>query len=83
MTIVLHLPPETEAKLKHRSRLTGESAETIALETLRDGLSGDSPTVRSLSKEALLAEFDAWIASQKPRNANFDDSRESIYPDRA
>lgn len=26
--------------------------------------------------------FDAWIAEQKSYNPNFDDSRESIYPDR-
>jgi crossover junction endodeoxyribonuclease RuvC len=28
-------------------------------------------------------DFDAWIASHKPRNPSFDDSRDSIYPDRS
>ena len=82
MTIVLQLPPETEAQLRERSRLAGVPPEKVALDALRDGLAGDAPAAPRVSKEALLAEFDAWIASQKPRNPHFDDSRESIYPDR-
>ena len=83
MTIILQLPPDTEALLRERVQLTGEAPEVIALETLREGLEGDATAEPKLSTEAWLAEFDAWIAGQKPRNPNVDDSRESIYPDRA
>ena len=35
------------------------------------------------AREAWLADFNAWMAAQRSRNPNFDDSRESIYPDRS
>jgi hypothetical protein len=44
---------------------------------------GDSMAGPALSTEARLAEFDAWVAGQKPRNPSVDDSRESTYPDRS
>jgi hypothetical protein len=37
----------------------------------------------NLSTEKWLRLFDAWINSEVSRNSNFDDSRESIYPDRS
>jgi hypothetical protein len=83
MTIVLQLPPDTEALLRDRAEREGVAPETLALETLRAGLGDEEPSVPILSSEAWLAEFDAWIAGLKPGNPNFDDSRESIYPDRS
>ena len=83
MTIVLHLPPDTETLLRDRAEREGIPPEAIALAALCDRLDGDAPAAPSLSTEAWLAEFDAWIAGHKPRNPNFDDSRESIYPDRS
>jgi hypothetical protein len=82
MTIILELPPDTEARLRERSQLAGVPPEAVALAALREGLDTDVPAAPRLSKEALLAEFDAWIGSLKPGNPNMDDSRESIYPDR-
>jgi hypothetical protein len=82
MTLVLQLPPETEAKLRDRAQLAGIAPEALALETLREGLGDDGLSAPALSTEAWLAEFDAWIAGLKPGNPNLDDSRDSIYPDR-
>jgi len=82
MTLVLNLPPETEARLRDRAQLAGIAPEALALETLREGLEDDRTSSPTLSTEEWLAKFDAWIASLKPGNPNLDDSRESIYPDR-
>jgi hypothetical protein len=83
MTIVLQLPPDTEALLRDRARRAGIAPEAVALEAWRDSLCGDTRDIPSLSNEVWLAEFDAWVGHQKPRNPDFDDSRDSIYPDRA
>jgi hypothetical protein len=83
MTLVLQLPPETEAKLCERARQAGKAPETLALEKLCEGLDGDAPAPEILAGDAWLAEFNAWVASQQPRNPIFDDSRESIYSDRS
>jgi hypothetical protein len=81
MTLVLQLPPETEARLRDRAQMAGVAPEAFALETLRESLEGDRSSP-PLSKEAWHAEFDAWIAGLPSGNPNMDDSRESIYPDR-
>ena len=81
MTLVLELPPETEARLRDKAEQTGIAPEALALETLRESLEDDRSSP-PLSKEAWLAAFDAWIAGLPPGNPNMDDSRDSIYPDR-
>jgi hypothetical protein len=55
------------------------------------GLADDSPSRASdddaasptLAPEAWIHEFDAWVSGHSSRNPHFDDSRESIYPDRS
>lgn len=81
MNLILHLTPETEAKLIERANLVGKKPEELALEALNDQLNGESPTA-TLPAEAWLLEFDAWVSNHKSRNPRFDDSREGIYPDR-
>jgi hypothetical protein len=34
MNLILHLPPETEAKLKEQTALTGQAPEELALRAL-------------------------------------------------
>jgi hypothetical protein len=82
MTITLHLPPELEEKLKEQVKSTGKNAEGIALDALQENLGEVEPLTSQPSIEKKLKEFDAWVNSQCSRNPNFDDSRESIYPDR-
>jgi hypothetical protein len=82
MNLTLTLTPETEARLKEQSNLTGKKPEQLALEALQDRLSGEPVSPPSLSAEEWLHEFDAWVRGHESRNPRLDDSRESIYPDR-
>jgi hypothetical protein len=82
MNLVLHLTPETEVKLKERATLLGKRPEELALEALHDRLNGEPVSAPTLPTDAWLREFDAWVNQQTSRNPHFDDSRESIYPDR-
>jgi hypothetical protein len=77
MNLTLHLNPETEARLKEQANLTGRSLEELALEALQDKLAGEPTLAHVLSPEEWLLQFDAWV-----REPQFDDSRNSIYPDR-
>lgn len=82
MNLVLHLPPETEAKLIERANSVGKKPEELALQALDDQLNGAFVSAATLPTEVWLREFDAWVSELKPRNPQFDDSREGIYPDR-
>jgi hypothetical protein len=82
MNLVLNLTPDTEAKLKERAVLAGKRPEELALEVLRDEFAAEPETAATLPLEAWLHEFDIWLRGHKSRNPHFDDSRESIYPDR-
>lgn len=81
MHLLLNLNAETEARLREQADLTGKSPEALALEALQEKLSGEMP-FETLSTEEWLSQFDAWVSEQRSRNPQFDDSRESIYPDR-
>jgi predicted transcriptional regulator len=82
MTLTLHLTPETEAKLSEQAALTGKRPEELALEALHDSLSSESTASSELSSAEWLEKFDAWVNDHKSRNPEFDDSRDSVYPDR-
>ena len=81
MTLTLHLPPEIEEKLMEHARSTGRNIEDVALDALQQNLSDELISSPKPSIEKKLSEFRAWVDSQHSRNPNFDDSRESIYPD--
>lgn len=82
MNLTLQLSPETEAKLKEHANLTGRTVEELALEALQDKLSSDASGAPQLSVEEWTRQFDAWVEGLPSRNPHFNDSRESIYPDR-
>lgn len=83
MNIVLHLPPETEAKLLEQARVTGQNVEALVLEALHERLDSAEPAPASpVSTEEWLQLFDDWVGSHESRNPRVDDSRESMYPDR-
>ena len=83
MNLILQLTPETEAKLKERAILVGKRPEDLALEALNERLNGEPVSAPTLPVEVWLQEFDAWVSGHTSRNPQFDDSRESIYPDRS
>lgn len=82
MNLTLRISAETEAKLLEQARRTGRSPEDLALEALQDRLSSDATSAPLLSPEEWSRQFDAWVAGHRSRNPSFDDSRESVYPDR-
>jgi len=88
----INLPPEIESIAIRAAQQRGYSdvAEFIA-EAVR-GASGDSmsemppapaeSSASGLSYSQWRERFDEFLASRRPANPNFDDSRESIYLDR-
>lgn len=80
MTLILHLTPETESKLKQWTVLTGKNPETVALEALQEKLSDEEGP---LSQAASAAEFQKWFTSHPSSTTRtLDDSRERIYEGR-
>jgi hypothetical protein len=80
MNLTLHLPPQTEARLKEQATRMGKSPEELALEALQERLAIDSQAEASSSPASRLAEFQAWLAAHPASSTQvLDDSRESIY----
>jgi hypothetical protein len=82
MNLLLHLKPETEAKLREQATLTGRSVENLALEALEEKLSAGPEPGEALPLSAELAEFRDWLVSMPGGNPEADFSRESIYGNR-
>jgi predicted transcriptional regulator len=80
MTLTLKLTPEIEAKLRELSLATGRLPEELVLDAIEQNLVEESTPAIPYEEWARL--FDQWVKSHRSRNPNFDDSRESIYPDR-
>lgn len=83
MTLTLHLTPEMEAKLRELSASSGRMPEELALNFLERDLEFEvQDSGPAISYEEWSKHFDSWVKEQRSRNPHFDDSRESIYPDR-
>jgi hypothetical protein len=81
MNLILHLPPETAAKLNEHAHRIGKEPAALALEALQDKLAAEDDA--RLPRDKWHARFEAFLASVPRTGATFvDDSRESIYPDR-
>lgn len=84
MTLTISLPPETEARLRDAAAATGKDVVTLVREAVEEKL--DAPATakgpQEKTHEQWLAEFNDWVASQKPTGHFVDDSRESIYAGR-
>jgi len=84
MNLILHLRPETEAKLKEQAATVGKSPEELALIALEDRLAAgfdlaDAPTLAPISHEEWMADIRQWAESHRRLEHPADDSRESIY----
>jgi hypothetical protein len=82
MNLVLHLTPETEAKLKERAAASGKAPERLALEALEEILVSQPESGELLSKESRLAKFRELIASMPDGSPDADLSREAAYGNR-
>ena len=78
MTLLLLLPPDTEAKLLERAREVGKDVEAFTLEALREKLASDEPSPM-LPLDEWHAQFSSLLASMPHGNPDADFSRESIY----
>lgn len=85
MDLVLHLPAETEAKLKEQAAAVGRSPEELALIALEEWLAAgfdlaDASTPPApISHEEWMADIRQWAESHPRLEHPADDSRESIY----
>jgi hypothetical protein len=89
-TLIIHVPRETEQKLREKASLSGKSLETYlqelaeraAQEKAADGTAPTPLAHPELSAEQWVAEWRAWVESRPIRPVIADDSRESIYEGR-
>ena len=82
MNLILHLPPETEAKLKEQAAATGRAPEELALQALEEQLAVSGQPLVTLSADEWIADIRAWAQSHRSLPHDADDSRESIYAGR-
>lgn len=78
MTIKLQLPPDVESELAKQAALVGQDISTYVAAVVREMVARDR-NGSEVSYDQWHVEFQAWVESQRSRNPNFDDSRESIY----
>jgi hypothetical protein len=81
MTLTLSLPPDTEAQLRQRAAAAGKDITTFVREAVEEKLAVPA-TMAARTPQQWKAEFNAWVAGQKPLPHVADDSRESIYAGR-
>ncbi len=80
MSITLTLSPEKQAELERRAAAAGTDLKSFILEAVQEKLEERNGSSTEMAPyEQWSAEFRSWIASQRSRNPQFDDSRESIY----
>jgi hypothetical protein len=81
MNLVLHLPPETEARLRHAAAETGKAPEDVALEALDEKLATPpDDQADQLPLERWQKRFrDALAALPRSAAIFVEDSRESVY----
>jgi hypothetical protein len=82
MNLVLHLPPETEAKLIEQATATGTAPEELALRALEEQLAMSPQSPSAISADEWVADVRAWAAKHRYLSGDADDSRESIYAGR-
>jgi hypothetical protein len=82
MNLILHLPPETEAKLKEQAAATGQAPEELALRALEEQLASAAQSPSALSADDWVADIRAWAESHRHLPGDADDSRETIYAGR-
>ncbi len=78
--IQLNLSAEKQAALEKRAAAAGMDVTSFVWTAIEDQvMERDAPTLADAPYEEWKREYDAFKATLKPRNPNFDDSRESIY----
>lgn len=80
MSITLTLAPEQQALLEQQAAAAGIDVTRFILDAVRERLEEQNGhPANEMTYEQWINDFRAWIARQKSRNPQFDDSRDSIY----
>jgi hypothetical protein len=82
MNLVIHLSPETEAKLKEQASREGKKPETLALEALEDRLTSSESGTLKMPLGEWLNELNDAPNRLPAGNPNADFSREGLYEGR-
>ena len=79
MNVTLSLTEEETAEFQRRATQSGTDVNTFLMKVLRDRIDCNEPDVSSVPYLQWKKDFQEWIARNRSRNPNMDDSRESIY----
>jgi len=82
MNLILHLSPETTAKLQEQAAATGNAPEELALRALEEQLAVSAQAPSPTSAADWIADMRAWAESYRRLPIDAHDSRESIYAGR-
>jgi hypothetical protein len=82
MNIVLHLSPETEARLLEQAALFKKPPEEVALKALEEQLDAEPAAAEARTPQQWVDDFHRWAESHRRLPHEADDSRESIYAGR-
>ena len=81
--MALQLSEEVESTIRARASAAGfRTPEEYILDLLESDGPLENGEATAESRKDWRARFDAFVARQRSTNPHFDDSRESIYPDR-
>ncbi|HVA49157.1 MAG TPA: hypothetical protein VNH11_22530 [Pirellulales bacterium] len=83
MSVTIHLPPDTEQKLRDAAARRGQTLEAYLewLATVSAAANGSGPPTQRTPQEKVAA-WREWVASHASNPHVADDSRESMYGDR-
>jgi len=80
MAVSVHLPPETEKKLREHARASGKDVNDIVAQAVEEKLaSSTSKDNGDLPATEWSRQWRAWAASHRTLDHIADDSRESVY----
>lgn len=74
------LSEETESGHQKQARLEERSLRGVSLRLSQDKSIVSVP-IPLLSIDDWIRRFDAWVSSHQARNPQFDDSRDTLYPE--
>ena len=79
MNVTLSLSAEESAELQRRAAAAGTDVKTFLLHVVADTDDAGELSVSDVPYEEWKHDFRSWVTRNQSRNANMDDSRESIY----
>jgi hypothetical protein len=79
MTITLTISDEQVTELQRMAAAAGTDLQSFILNAVEDRLESRNGALYDAPFDQWSKEYRTWVASQTSHNANFDDSRASVY----